>query len=160
MGKWNRAQMTDRARKLSTELNNLLAELQKPDARLPLEPGLGASRKNHPRFVTFVKYFNGTTPYRYVAVRPEGKKTWAVSGQRSMVHTSWDQLMKFVLENETDEARAAASVRQLMTPYNNEDTGLEYADDEATEEDLIVDAMNYQTHELGYAEAFKNTGGY
>lgn len=134
----NRAKIAEQVKVLSAKLNALLEEAAKPDVRLPLEPGTDGSRARTPRFVTFVKYFNGDKPYRYAAVRPEGSQTWAVTGRRTMIHLSWEQLMAFVLDDETNEHRAAASIRQLMTPYNAEDTGLDYAEDDTDAADFTA----------------------
>lgn len=140
----NRAKIAEQVKVLSAKLNALLEEAAKPDVRLPLEPGTGGSRARTPRFVTFVKFFDGNKPYRYAAVRPEGSRTWAVTGRTSMVHATWDQLMAFVIKDEADEHRAAASVRQLMTPYNGEDTGLDYAEDNDQDEaDFTADVNEY-----------------
>ncbi len=122
-------------------LNELLAEQAAPKPDLPLEPGLGASKARTARHITFVKYFNGSTPYRYAAVRPEGRDHWSITGRTTMTRMTWDAMMAFVVKDELDPIRAAASVRQLTTPTNN--TGLDYAEEEV-EEDLLVDAMNYQ----------------
>lgn len=144
MGSKYKDQLSERAKALSAELGKILGELAKPDARLPLEPVPG--NRTTPRYVTFVKYFTGTQPYRYVAVRPEGRSTWAVSGKGSMTRVSWDKLMAFVIEGETDEARAAASVRQLIAGYNREDTGLYYAEDE----DRDAEDEAYEINELSF----------
>lgn len=140
MGIARKAHITKQIEALSAQLNELLAEAVKPDARIPLEPV--PNNRSIPRYVTFVKYFTGTQAYRYVAVRPEGRSTWAVSGKGSMTRVTWDKLMQFVLENETDEARAAASIRQLTGGYDPQDTGLVYADTKDQDDEDEAYTMN------------------
>lgn len=137
----------DEIAKAWARLSELIAEQAAPKPDLPLEPGLDGSGHRTPRYVTFVKHFNGSTPYRYVAVRPEGRSYWSISGRTTMTRMSWDAMMAFVIKEELDPIKAAASVRQLTAPTN--DTGLDYAD-ESTEEESIVDALNWQNQRNAY----------
>lgn len=159
MGNKYKDQLSERAKALSAELNEILGELAKPSARLPLEPV--PNNRTIARYVTFVKHFTGSRPYRYVAVRPEGRATWSVSGRTSMVNLTWDKLMAFVIADEADEAQAAASVRQLIAGYNREDTGLYYADDEAdSDEPEHINEMSFVTQPDGSLPIIHHTPYY
>jgi hypothetical protein len=102
--------LSERAKILSAELAKTLKRLDDMAVRTPKEPEYEARTAE---YVTFVKYFTGTTPYRYVAVRPENRHSWSVSGKRGHERFTWILLMDFVLDQETNAERAIASVSRL-----------------------------------------------
>lgn len=123
-----RDRLIDESVKLTERLSAVLAELDKTDYPLPLEPGRHENTRlvrGSARFVTFVKKFNGNTAYTYVAVRPPNTGNWTMTQRNARAESmSWDKLLEFVQRDERDPRAAIASIRQLTPPTRG--TGLDY----------------------------------
>lgn len=114
-------ELKDTAEALSKQLARVLGDIETIESiNVPDEPLVGQKVA----FVTFKKYYGGSSPYTFAAVRiaakgfAQDKTTWVITGglSASSNEVTWDDLMAFVKHGERDHGKKAYRSVQLLTP--------------------------------------------